>query len=127
MSTPARHHALLAHVLGDIAGGAHSFAEIDLGKLARKARLPAPRRQSFRVDQHGRRRWLDAEFEGFFVEVDGAVHLRPLSYWDDMERQNDLVIITGKPILRFASVAIRLFPEIVIAQLTAAHTRFGSR
>ena len=26
MSTPARHHALLAHVLGDIAGGAHSFA-----------------------------------------------------------------------------------------------------
>ena len=71
------------------------------------------------------RRWVAAEFDGFFVEIDGAVHLRPLSYWDDMDRQNDLVIVTGSPILRFATVAIRLASETVDAQLRAAADRFG--
>jgi hypothetical protein len=120
-----KHLGILTHVVDDIAGGAQSFSEIDLGRLARHAGLPPPRRQSFRLDRAGRRRWLDAEFDVFFVEVDGAVHLRSLSYWDDMERQNELVIVTGQPILRFATVAIRLFPEAVESQLQAAHARFG--
>ena len=124
---PARHHALLVHVLGDIEGGAHSFGEIDLGRLARRAGLDPPRRQAFRYDSAGRRRYLDADFDGFSVEVDGAVHLRPLRYWDDMERQNDLVIVTGKPILRFSTVAMRVIPDTVVAQLAAAGTRFGRR
>ena len=81
-----RHHALLARVLADIQGGADSFAEIDLGRLARLALIAPPRRQVFRADRTGRRRWLDADFDGFSVEVDGAVHLKPLRYWDDMER-----------------------------------------
>ena len=122
-----RHHALLARVLADIQGGADSFAEIDLGRLARLALIAPPRRQVFRADRAGRRRWLDADFDGFSVEVDGAVHLKPLRYWDDMERQNDLIVVTGKPMLRFATVAIRLLPEVVIAQLAAANARFGRR
>lgn len=126
-SGPTRHRALLTHVLDDIAGGAHSFAEIDVGRLARRVGLAPPRRQSFRLDRAGRRRWLDAEFDGFFVEIDGAIHLQPLSYWDDMERHNDLVIVTGRPILRFATVAIRLVPETVETQLQAAANRFGRR
>lgn len=126
-SGPTRHRALLGLVLDDIAGGAHSFAEIDVGRLARRAGLPPPRRQSFRLDRAGRRRWLDVEFNGFFAEIDGAIHLRPLSYWDDMERHNDLVIVTGRPILRFATVAIRLLPAVVEAQLQAAANRFGRR
>jgi hypothetical protein len=121
----ARHHKLLTQVLGDIEGGAESFGEIDLGRLARRVGLPPPLRQSFRFDSAGRRRWLDADFDGFFVEVDGAVHLRPLRYWDDMERQNDLVIITGKPILRFATVGIRIAPASVMTQLRAAADRFS--
>ncbi len=121
----ARHHRLLDHVLADIQGGADSFAEIDLGRLARLAHIPPPRRQVFRIDRAGRRRWLDADFDGFSAEIDGAVHLKPLTYWDDMERQNDLIIVTGKPMLRFATVAIRLLPEVVIAQLAAGHARFG--
>ena len=124
-ATRARHHALLDHVLADIQGGADSFAEIDLGRLARLAHIPPPRRQVFRLDRAGRRRWLHGDFDGFSVEVDGAVHLKPLRYWDDMERQNDLIIVMGKPMLRFATVAIRLLPEVVIAQLAAAHARFG--
>lgn len=121
----ARHHGLLTAIVGDIEGGADSFAEIDFGRLARLAGLPPPRRQTFRLDRAGRRRWLDADFDGFFVEVDGAVHLRPLNYWDDMERQNDLIVVTGKPALRFASVAIRIAPATVVAQLRAAGERFG--
>jgi hypothetical protein len=122
----ARHHRLLTHVLGDIEGGAESFAEIDLARFARRAGLPPPRRQVFRYDRAGRRRWLDADFDGFCVEVDGALHLRPLRYWDDMERQNDLLIVTGKPMLRFSTVAFRIAPTIVTAQLAAAAARFGS-
>jgi hypothetical protein len=124
-ATKARHHALLTLVLGDIEGGADSFAEIDFGRLARRAGLPPPRRQAFRLDRAGRRRWLDADFGSFSAEVDGAVHLRPLRYWDDMERQNDLVIATAKPILRFSTVAFRLIPDTVVAQLAAAGRRFG--
>jgi hypothetical protein len=127
LASRAKHHGLLSQVVGDIEGGADSFAEIDLGWLARRAGVPPPRRQVFRYDAAGRRRWLDADFDGFSVEVDGAVHLKPLRYWDDMERQNDLIIVTGKPMLRFATVAIRLLPLIVIGQLAAAHDRFGTR
>jgi hypothetical protein len=53
------------------------------------------------------------------------VHLKALNYWDDMERQNDLIVVTGKPALRFASVAIRIAPDTVVAQLRAAGERFG--
>ncbi len=94
--------------------------------LTRKAGLVAPQRQVFRLDSAGKRRFLDADLGGFFVEIDGAVHLRPLRYWDDMERQNDLLIVTGKPILRFASVAIRIAPNAVLVQLRSAAARFGN-
>lgn len=123
--TSGRHLPLLRLVMGDIAGGADSFAEIDFGWLTRRAGLATPLRQAFRLDSGGKRRFLDADLGGFFVEIDGAVHLRPLHYWDDMERQNDLLIVTGKPILRFASVAIRIAPNAVLAQLRSAAARFG--
>jgi len=123
----ARHHLLLTHVVGDIEGGAHSFGEIDLSRLARRAGLPPPRRQVMRKDRAGKRRWLDAYFDGFSVEVDGALHLRPISYWGDMERHNDLVIVTGEPILRFSTIAFRTAEATVVAQLAAAAERFGRR
>jgi len=57
------------------------------------------------------------------IEVDGAVHLKPLTWWDDMFRQNGIVI-AGRPMLRFASVGIRLQPERVDAQLRDAAARW---
>jgi very-short-patch-repair endonuclease len=50
------------------------------------------------------------------VEVDGFVHLKPISWWDDMSRQNEIVI-GGRPVLRFPSVTVRLDPDQVVGQL----------
>jgi len=114
---------LYVAVAGDIEGGAHSLLEIDFGRLARRAGIPAPRGQTKRRDRAGRVRYLDADFGSFTVEVDGAVHLQPQSWWQDMQRQNDLVI-RGRPILRFPSVAIRLQRDQVAEQLRAAARRW---
>ena len=117
------HRGLYVAAAGDIEGGAHSLLEIDFHRLARRADIRPPRGQSVRTDGRGRRRYLDADFGPFAVEVDGALHLRPLTWWDDMWRMND-VAIAGKPMLRFSSVGIRLEPDRVIAQLQQAAQRW---
>jgi hypothetical protein len=117
------HRALYLRVAGDIAGGAHSLLEIDFRRLARRAGVPAPRGQAVRTDGSGRRRYLDADFGGYAVEVDGAVHLRPLSWWDDTWRLNE-VMLAGKPTLRFPSVGIYLRPADVVDQLRRAAARW---
>jgi hypothetical protein len=119
-----RHGRILRSILADIEGGADSLAEIDFTRLARKAGLPPPIRQSIRLDSAGRRRYLDADFGTFAVEVDGGLHLRAQNYWDDARRQNELVL-GGDRILRFPSIAIRLDEDVVIAQLRAAGRIFG--
>lgn len=121
---PSRRLVLL--VLDDIAGGAGSLAEIDFSRLARRAGLPSPLRQSVRLDAAGRRRYLDADFGGFAVEVDGAVHLRPSTWWSDQARQNELVL-TGSRLLRFPSVAVRLDEPAVARQLRLAAACWGTR
>lgn len=118
---PVRHVAIMRDILGDIGGGGHTLAEIGLAKLALCAGLPMPRRQALRREPTGKVRYLDAEFDlpdgtEFVVEVDGFVHLKPVSWWNDMSRQNEIVI-GGRPVLRFPSVTIRLEPAVVIDQL----------
>ena len=119
-----RHRTLLLRAVADIAGGAQALSEIDFARLCRRARLPQPLRQAVRVDPSGRRRYLDAEWvraDGVRVvaEVDGAVHLLPRRYWDDMERANDLVL-DGRIVLRFASFALRAHEDRVAVQLRRA-------
>lgn len=41
------------------------------------------------------------------AEVDGAQHLEVSTWWDDLDRQNDLVIDDGKTVLRFVGLALR--------------------
>ena len=119
-----RHRRQLTAVLVDIEGGVDSLSERDFGRLVGRAGLPPPIRQSVRVDASGRRCYIDADFEVFLVEIDGGFHLRPLNYWADVRRQNELVL-GGDRILRFPSVAIRLEPDVVVAQLRAAGIAFG--
>jgi hypothetical protein len=124
-----RHVAIMRAVLGDISAGGHTLAEIDLGPLAVRAGLRPPNRQALRPEPNGRIRYLDAEFDlpdglVLAVEVDGAVHLQPESWWNDAKRQNE-VVIGGRPMLRFPSLTIRLQPAEVIDQLArmrSAHT-----
>jgi very-short-patch-repair endonuclease len=75
-----------------------------------------------RRDADGRWRFLDFGF--FTVEVDGALHLLPRRYWDDMRRQNALTL-RGEHILRFPSVAIRIDPGSVVQQLREAREVWG--
>ncbi|HEX4019210.1 MAG TPA: hypothetical protein VHX15_20915 [Frankiaceae bacterium] len=119
-SGPIRHRPLMTHTLEDIAGGAQALSEIDIGKLCRRHGLMVTARQAVRYDAQGRRRYLD----GFVIgrngkqvafEVDGAVHLFVRSYWEDMERANEL-LIAGIPLLRFPSLAVRIDGEKVVDQ-----------
>jgi hypothetical protein len=121
---PLRHRSHLLAVITDIKGGAGSLSEIDFTTIARRVGLPPPLRQSIRCGPDGRRRYIDADFGPFAVEVDGALHLRTLNYWDDARRQNDLVI-GGDRILRFPSIAFRVDMPAVEAQLRRAGIAFG--
>lgn len=124
-----RHAAIMRAILGDIAGGGHTLAEIELAPIARRAGLPAPRRQALRREPSGRVRYIDAEFDlpdgiVLAVEIDGAVHLQPEVWNEDMSRGNEIVI-GGRPLLRFSSLDIRLGNPRVVDQLTRmrlAHT-----
>ena len=119
-----RHGHELELALGDIAGGAQSFAEIDVGNLCEEADLTAPTRQSIRLDADGRRRYLDCEWvlkDGRVVvlEVDGSFHLQVDNWWRDMKRER-AVVLSKSTVLRCASVELRLEPWAVVADLRRA-------
>lgn len=126
---PLRHVQIMRDVLGDIGGGGHTLAELDLAPLARRSGLPPPRRQVLRREPSGRARYVDAEFDladgsTLLVEIDGAVHLKPVQWWNDMSRQNELVIGGGR-VLRFDSVTMRLDQATVVDQLTRMRRAHG--
>ena len=77
-----------------------------------------------RLDGSGKRRYLDAVVEApsgaqIAVEIDGAIHLLELSYWNDMSRGNELVI-SGQPFLRFPSIALHFDQALVADQIRRA-------
>ena len=119
-----RHGHEFELALGDIAGGAQSFAEIDIGHLCEEAGLAAPTRQTVRLDVDGRRRYLDCEWElkdgGVVVlEVDGSFHLQVGNWWRDMKRER-AVVLSKSTVLRCASVELRLEPWSVLEDLRRA-------
>ena len=58
------------------------------------------------------------------VEVDGQQHMEALPWWEDMMRNNELVVDDQKTLLRFAGFALRHQPELVAAVLQRF---FGTR
>jgi hypothetical protein len=119
-----RHRVVLRLALTDIAGGAQALTEIDFAKLCRDFDLGIVRHQAVRLDGQGKRRYLDAEIESpsgvlVWCEVDGAIHLQPTSYWDDMSRSNELVI-AGVEQLHFPSIAFHLDRARVADQIRRA-------
>ena len=88
--------------------------------------LPVPDRQVPRRDQQGRRRWLDACWEQarLVVEIDGAAHIDVLTYWDDMDRGNDLTLDHYR-VMRFPAWVIRYNPEFVATKIRQALREAG--
>ena len=116
-----RHGRTFALTLGDIAGGAESFAEIDIARRCEDAGLEAPTRQRMRRDATGRWRFLDCEWvlpDGrvLVLEIDGSFHMRSDHWWRDMRRER-AIVLTGRAVLRCASVELRLDPSGIIDDL----------
>lgn len=116
-----RRRQLIQTTLLDVAGGAEALSELDLAALIRRYRIPEPDRQASRRDRQGRRRWLDAVWEGsrLIVEVDGFWHTDAAAWWADMSRDNELTV-SGYRVLRFPAFAIRTDPDRVAQQILDA-------
>jgi very-short-patch-repair endonuclease len=97
--------------------------------MCRRFRLPTPTRQRKRRDSSGRWRYLDADFDEFnlVAEVDGQHHTEVLTWWSDMERQNDIVVHDDKAVLRFAGFALRRHPDRVAHVLRTFFTLRAKR
>lgn len=118
-----RHGQLFRLALGDIAGGAQSFAEVDLGNVCRDFGLVLPDRQVKRKDRSGRPRYLDAEWDlpdGTVVvlEVDGGFHMLVEHWIGDMKRERSIAA-PRRVVMRCGSVELRVEPQVVVADLVA--------
>jgi hypothetical protein len=106
---------LIVETITDVGGGALSEYEVLFAKLCRRYGLPTPTRQRRRKDASGRWRYLDVEFDEYrlVVEIDGQQHMEALPWWEDMMRNNELVVDENKTLLRFAGFALRHQPDRV--------------
>jgi hypothetical protein len=89
---PLRWAKMFRQVIGDIAGGSHSVAELDILRLCRSQRLRPPDRQVQRRDGSGRLRFTDCEWDlgdgrVLVLEVDGAFHMEVEHWENDIARQ----------------------------------------
>jgi len=119
-----RHGDIFMLALGDIEGGAQSFAEIDVGTHCARAGLAQPTRQAVRRDTDGRRRYLDCEWQlpdgkVVVLEIDGSFHLQVGNWWRDMKRERG-VVLSRSTVLRCASIELRLEPWEVMSDLREA-------
>jgi hypothetical protein len=92
---PLRWAAMFRQVVGDIAGGSQSLAELDVLRLCRAHGLRTPDRQTRRRDSSGRLRFTDCEWrlaDGrvIVLEVDGSFHMEIEHWEDDIVRQRGL-------------------------------------
>ena len=110
---------LIVETIRDVAGGSLSEYELLFLKMCRRFNLPTPTRQRRRKDAAGRWRYLDVDFDDYrlVAEIDGQQHMEALAWWEDMERNNDVVVEDGKTLLRFAGFALRRQPNRVAGVL----------
>ena len=92
---PLRRARPFKRTLSFVDAGAHSGAELEIGRMCRRYDMPPPARQRRRVDSHGRPRWTDAEWDlpGDFtlvLEVEGGFHLGVLEAAADARRARRL-------------------------------------
>jgi len=120
---PLRRARIFRTLLGDIAGGAGSLAEVDVARICRRFNLPSPLRQIRRRDADGRLRFTDAEWvlpDGtvMVLEIDGAFHMDVAHWEDDLARQRGLSG-PGRIIVRCTARELRDRPHVVVRDLKA--------
>ena len=116
-----RHGTTFRLVLQDIAGGAQSFAELDVGRLCDEHGFVRPTRQVVRLDKQGKRRYLDcvwvlSDGRVIVLEVDGSFHAEVIAWWTDMKRER-AVVVQGDTVLRCSSIELRLEPVDIMSDL----------
>lgn len=93
---PLRWARMFRQTIGDIAGGSHSVAELDVLRMCRSQALRPPDRQTHRPDPAtGRPRYTDCEWDlgdghVLVLEVDGAFHMDVEHWEDDIARQRGI-------------------------------------
>lgn len=120
---PLRWAKPFRRTLGDIAGGAHSGAELDVRRMCRTFGMPMPDAQRVRADRTGRRRWTDAEWQLrdgriLVLEVDGAFHLDVLQAMDDHRRTRRITTST-RTVVRCSAYEVRFETAELAADLVA--------
>lgn len=120
---PLRWAPMFRQALGEIAGGAHSMAELDVGRLCRDAGLQPPARQVRRQDATGRTRYTDCEWQlpdgrTVLLEIDGAFHMEVEHWEDDLARQRALTS-PDRIVIRCTARELRDDQDRVAADLRA--------
>ena len=113
-----RRRRLIAATINDLAGGGQALSEIEYGRLFERWGLPRPNRQAIRLDQRGRRRYLDVEWTlscgaRKALEIDGMGHLEPARWYADLLRAADITATDETPILRLPAAAARIDESLV--------------
>jgi hypothetical protein len=113
-----RRRRLIAATINDLSGGAQALSEIEYGGLFERWGLPRPTRQAMRLDQQGRRRYLDVEWTltggvRKALEIDGMGHLEPNRWYADLLRAADITATDETPILRLPAAAARIDGKLV--------------
>ncbi len=96
---PLRRARPFKRTLSFVDAGAHSGAEVELGRMCRRFGIRAPDRQRQRRDRSGRIRWTDAEWDlpdgtTLVLEIDGAFHADVLQAGEDAKRSRRLTTRT---------------------------------
>lgn len=121
--TPLRRAKHIRALLGDVAGGAQSMAEVDLHKSCREYGVRPPDAQRPRTDSRGRRRYTDAEWrlaDGRVVvlEVDGSFHDDVMQATED-RRRNRRLTTPGRTVVQCSAWEMRHEPWEVMEDLIA--------
>lgn len=118
---PLRRAKPFKRTLSDIAGGAHSGAELDVRAMCRRFAMPLPRSQQVRTDRAGHRRWTDCEWQlpdgrTLVLEVDGSHHVDP-SQWDADLRRTRRLTTPSRTVVRCTAYEVRHEPAEVALDL----------
>jgi hypothetical protein len=120
---PLRRAKSFKRTIGDIAGGAHSGAELDVRRMCRRFSMRPPDRQRIRTDRAGKRRWTDCEWDlpdctTLVLEVDGAFHIEVRQQGEDFKRARRITT-RDRIVVRCSAYELRHEAEEVAADLVA--------